>query len=126
VPEPRVVVDTGPLGAFLVKGETHRPWAMAQFQRLPAPFLTCEAVLTETFFLVRKLPHETAKFGSMSSKKFYSSCTTTSFPSRRALPAHPRSHQLELPIASVSLNLEGLKRKRVAESRAPAKATQPR
>jgi predicted nucleic acid-binding protein len=62
VPEDRVIVDTGPLVAFLVKEETHHPWVMQQFQRLHAPFLTCDAVLTEAFFLVRKLPHGTAKF----------------------------------------------------------------
>jgi len=62
VPEDRAVIDTGPLVAFLVKEETHHRWVREQFQRLPAPFLTCEAVLTEAFFLVRKLPHGTAKF----------------------------------------------------------------
>ncbi len=45
-----------------MKEETHHQWVAEQFQRLPAPFLTCEAVLTEAFFLVRKLPHGTAKF----------------------------------------------------------------
>jgi predicted nucleic acid-binding protein len=62
VPEARVIIDTGPLVAFLVKAETHHQWVKEQFQRLPPPFLTCEAVLTETFFLVRKLPRGTAKF----------------------------------------------------------------
>ena len=62
MPEGRVIVDTGPLVAFLVKEEAHHQWTAEQFQLLPAPFLTCEAVLTETFFLVRKLPHGTAKF----------------------------------------------------------------
>lgn len=62
MPEARVIVDTGPLVAFLVKEETHHQWVTDQFQRLPAPFLTCEAVLTETFFLVRKLPHGTTRF----------------------------------------------------------------
>ena len=62
MPENRVIVDTGPLVAFLVKEETHHQWVVEQFQRLPAPFLTCDAVLTEAFFLVRKLPHGTAKF----------------------------------------------------------------
>jgi len=62
VPEGRVIIDTGPLVAFLVKEETHHQWVTEQFQRLAAPFLTCEAVLTEAFFLVRKLPHGTAKF----------------------------------------------------------------
>jgi uncharacterized protein len=45
-----------------VNEETHHQWVREQFQRLAAPFLTCEAVLTETFFLVRKLPNGTAKF----------------------------------------------------------------
>jgi predicted nucleic acid-binding protein len=62
VAEDRVIIDTGPLVAFLVKEEAHHQWVMGQFQHLPAPFLTCEAVLTEAFFLVRKLPHGTAKF----------------------------------------------------------------
>jgi len=62
VPEERVIIDTGPLVAFLVKDETHHQWVVEQFQRLTAPFLTCEAVLTEAFFLVRKLPLGTAKF----------------------------------------------------------------
>ena len=60
--EPRVIIDTGPLVAFLVKEEMHHPWVIEQFQDLPAPFLTCDPVLTETFFLVRKLPQGTAKF----------------------------------------------------------------
>ena len=62
MPEVRVIIDTGPLVAFLVKEETHHLWVAEQFQRLPAPFLTCEAVLTETFYLLRKLPRGTAKF----------------------------------------------------------------
>lgn len=60
--EARVIVDTGPLVAFLVKEETHHQWVCEQFQKLPAPFLTCEAVLTEAFFLVRRLPHGPPKF----------------------------------------------------------------
>lgn len=62
MPDVRVIIDTGPLVAFLVKEETHHRWVTEQFQRLPAPFLTCDAVLTEAFFLVRKLPHGTTKF----------------------------------------------------------------
>ena len=62
MPEARFIIDTGPLVAFLVKEETHHQWVREQFQCLPAPFLTCKAVLTETFFLVRKLPHGITKF----------------------------------------------------------------
>jgi predicted nucleic acid-binding protein len=62
VAEGRVIIDTGPIVAFLVNEEAQHRWATEQFQRLSAPFLTCEAVLTESFFLVRKLPGGTAKF----------------------------------------------------------------
>jgi len=62
VSEGRIIIDTGPLVAFLVKEETHHEWVKEQFHRLPAPFLTCDAVLTETFFLVRNLRQGPAKF----------------------------------------------------------------
>jgi uncharacterized protein len=62
VAEARVIIDAGPIVAFLVKEEANHRWVMEQFQRLSAPFLTCDAVLTEAFHLVRKLPHGTARF----------------------------------------------------------------
>ena len=68
--EARVIIDTGPIVAFLVKEETHHQWVIEQFQRLPAPFLTCESVLTEAFFLVRKLPHGTATFFGALEQRF--------------------------------------------------------
>lgn len=63
--ETRVIIDTGPLVAFLVKEEAHHRWVVEQFQNLRAPFLTCEAVLTETFYLVHKLPQGPARFFSL-------------------------------------------------------------
>jgi predicted nucleic acid-binding protein len=62
VAEARIIIDTGPLVALLVKGETQHEWVVKQFQNLPAPFVTCDAVLTEAFFLLRKLPYGTTKF----------------------------------------------------------------
>lgn len=55
VPEGGVIADTGPLVAFLVREDLHHSWAVEQFKNLPAPFLTCEPVLTETFYLVQRL-----------------------------------------------------------------------
>ena len=60
--EARIIVDAGPLVAFLVREETHHEWVKNQFRQLPAPFLTCEPVLTETFFLVCHLRHGPARF----------------------------------------------------------------
>lgn len=47
-----VVVDTGPIVAFLDADDQYHDWAKAEFARLRPPLLTCEAVLTEACFLV--------------------------------------------------------------------------
>jgi uncharacterized protein len=41
-----VLLDAGPLVAYLRQGETHHAWAVEQFKRF-AQFSTCEAVLAE-------------------------------------------------------------------------------
>lgn len=48
----KTLVDSGPLVALLVARDQHHGWACRQFERLAAPLLTCEAVLSETQFLV--------------------------------------------------------------------------
>ena len=50
----RVLVDTGPLVAFLRSTEAVHDWVKAQFVELPAPFYTCEPVLAETLFLLSR------------------------------------------------------------------------
>jgi predicted nucleic acid-binding protein len=49
-----ILIDTGPLVAFLREVESSHAWAAAKFAELPAPFLTCEPVLAEVFFLVSR------------------------------------------------------------------------
>lgn len=48
----RVVIDTGPLVAYLVHEEEHHAWAVEQFGLLSPPLLTCEPVLTEAAYLL--------------------------------------------------------------------------
>ena len=50
-----VIVDTGPLVAFLNRRDRYHSWAVDQFGSLPPPLLTCEAVLSEAAYLVRDL-----------------------------------------------------------------------
>ncbi|MGH7899409.1 MAG: type II toxin-antitoxin system VapC family toxin [Candidatus Binatia bacterium] len=57
-----IIVDTGPLVAFLVASDAHHAWARERFQELPPPFLTCEPVLTETVHLISRLPGGTQRF----------------------------------------------------------------
>lgn len=51
---PSVLLDAGPLVSLLSHTDKHRPWAEQQFLAHPGPFLTCEAVLSEASFLVRR------------------------------------------------------------------------
>ena len=51
---PVVLLDTGPLVAALSRNDQAHAWAKSQFAALPAPFLTCEAVVSEACFLLRK------------------------------------------------------------------------
>ena len=51
-----VILDTGPLVALLNRDDRHHQWAMDQWAQLAPPLLTCEAVLAEACFLVRRFP----------------------------------------------------------------------
>jgi predicted nucleic acid-binding protein len=51
-----VILDTGPLVAFMDRAELHHAWACDQFRHFSLPLLTCEAVLTEALFLLRRMP----------------------------------------------------------------------
>jgi predicted nucleic acid-binding protein len=53
--KPVVLLDTGPLVAFLDRQEEHHEWARCEFGKVYPPLLTCEAVLTEACWLVRGL-----------------------------------------------------------------------
>lgn len=48
-----VLLDTGPLVAFLNARDRYHAWAKEQLGLLQPPLLTCEAVLSEALFLLR-------------------------------------------------------------------------
>src|SRR5439155_22884604 len=49
-----VLLDTGPLVAYLTERDGHHDWALETFNSLDLPAITCEAVLTEACFLVER------------------------------------------------------------------------
>ena len=49
-----VLIDSGPLVAALCRRDQHHEWARAHFEALTEPCLTCEAVLSESFFLLQR------------------------------------------------------------------------
>lgn len=50
------LLDTGPLVALLDARERRHRWAVEAFAAVEGPLATCEAVLTETCFLLRRWP----------------------------------------------------------------------
>jgi len=52
----QVLLDTGPLVAFLDKAERHHAWSVRQFREIAPPLLTCEGVIVEACFLLQTLP----------------------------------------------------------------------
>src|SRR5215469_15659784 len=53
------LLDTGPLVSFLASGLEHHEWATEEWKRLRPPLLTCEPVLTETAFLLKREGRDT-------------------------------------------------------------------
>ncbi len=49
-----VLLDTGSRVALLSRNETHHQWTVEQFRLLPPPMLSCEAVVAETCFLLKR------------------------------------------------------------------------
>lgn len=56
-----VILDTGPWVALLCRDDKHHAWAKAQFANYSGPFLTCEAVVAETCFLLARAGFDPAK-----------------------------------------------------------------
>ena len=53
------LLDTGPLVSFVAAGLEHHAWAVQQWKELQPPLLTCEPVLTEAAFLLKREGRET-------------------------------------------------------------------
>ena len=49
-----VLLDTGPWVALLSRNDTHHQWAIEQFRVFQPPLLSCEAVVAETCFLLKR------------------------------------------------------------------------
>lgn len=57
----KLLLDTGPWVALHCRDDQHHAWAAAQFANHPGPFLTCEAVVAETCFLLARAGFDPGK-----------------------------------------------------------------
>lgn len=49
-----IVIDSGAIVAALRRRDQHHAWARAHFEGETEPFTTCEAVISESFFLLER------------------------------------------------------------------------
>lgn len=56
-----LILDTGPWVALLCRDDRHHTWVKAQFANHTGSFLTCEAVVAETCFLLARSGFDPAK-----------------------------------------------------------------
>lgn len=49
-----IFIDTGPLYAFFDKKDEYSQWAGEQLAQISQPLVTCEAVITETVFIMQR------------------------------------------------------------------------
>ena len=49
-----IIADTGPLVAYLDRSDRDHAWAKEVFSVITRPLLTCEAVIAEALFLLRR------------------------------------------------------------------------
>ena len=54
-----IIVDTGPLVAFLSGSDSQHEATVAEFRQLLPPFFTYEPVITEAAYLLRRIRHGT-------------------------------------------------------------------
>lgn len=60
----QIILDTGPLIALIDQKDQHHTWVTQKLANIKPPLITCEAVLSEAFFLLQR-----ARLGVMTLKE---------------------------------------------------------
>ena len=56
-----LLLDTGPFVAMIRANDPHHDWALSTLQQQREPLLTCDAVLSETSFILRRYKQDPAR-----------------------------------------------------------------
>ena len=67
-----VLIDSGCIVAALHRRDQHHAWARAHFDSFVDPCLTCEAVLSESFFLLQRARQTTEALCALLERKIVS------------------------------------------------------
>lgn len=67
------LLDTGPLVALLARDDSKHAWAVEQAKQAPPCVLTCDAVISEALFLLKRAGHDTDGLFAMAEVGFLQS-----------------------------------------------------
>ncbi len=60
-----VILDTGPLVAYLAEDDRHHIWAEEQLKQHEGSVVLCDAVISEAWFLLRRSPRHLKRLRAM-------------------------------------------------------------
>ena len=66
----QVIVDTGVLIALIDRLDNHHDWVVDQLKQITPPLLTCEAVISETWFLLQRVRNGRETLMQLLTQKF--------------------------------------------------------
>ena len=69
-----VIVDAGPLVAYLRRSDSDHEWAKRIFNSLTEPLVTCDAALSEAFFLLQEIHGGTEQLLTLLERGIVVSC----------------------------------------------------
>ena len=98
-----VLADAGPLVALLDRRDRYHAWAVEQLSQLRPPFHTCEAVIGETFHLLRRLPDARTAILEMTAEGVLTTPFALSEQSREVLALVQRYANVPMSLADACL-----------------------
>ncbi len=63
--QPVIIIDTGPLVALLNRRERHHEWVVEKLRDISVPLVTCEAVVSESFYLLGQTGHGRSRLAEL-------------------------------------------------------------
>jgi predicted nucleic acid-binding protein len=98
-----VIVDAGPIYAFLDRNEKYYDWACDQFRQIRVPLLTCDAALSEVCYLLQRSRSEIGGLREILRRKVVISGFTSTHSLDRALELMAAYRDVPMSLADACL-----------------------
>lgn len=98
-----VILDTGPLVAYLASDEQHHEWAVRQLMGHDGPVITCESVISEAWFLLRHAPRHLRRLQAMLSDAVFDLTFHLETEARGICDLMERYHDVPMSLADACL-----------------------